>query len=566
MAGKGFATLATDLMQQFYTDLNFGSFPGKLEYVGAPLGVDSDRYAYAVMTADDGPLADPKIDAWYRIATTDNEATRATKGYRWMIDNQLANLMPQARPFPNSKNAESFTYWKAYLDYIIDPETVGEDPPPPPQPPKPNPQPQPPKNPGPPPPKPSPPPKPKPKPPGGFLILPRDWDFAEQRSPSPFAGIQLASVGSLADLVQNSQLVTIQAATGFYATPPTSKPARHPANLNTPKGTPRRASKNKVANIPANQSWDRIQFFNNPNYSTHPTADGNVPYAWRNQLGYMTYSQFLMDFGYERSPGFNQSVNAQPAIGVKPQHSVESPHCVYHTEATAAGVFSFPVSEQPTHALRRALIAGLDKIADMNLGLTPGSGDRVSIVTFDGVSNQHTPRVVQPLTGDFLAAMTACTKLQAVGDVGNTTATENGIILARQHLAPVSEGGAGRQNTTRVFVLLSDGVPNVWATDESKVSSFMGGNPSPNFYDPDYVWYNAPLMQTAEIQKKNQKMYPVGMGMGSDLDFMDRMARIAKTDQGGLSARGAGNPADYEAQLTAIFDKLLKQRATRLVQ
>ena len=45
---------------------------------------------------------------------------------------------------------------------------------------------------------------------------------------------------------------------------------------------------------------------------------------------------------------------------------------------------------------------------------------------------------------------------------------------------------------------------------------------------------------------ENTAIYPVGIGLGTDYNFMDRMARVSGTDKAGLSPRGSGNPADYE--------------------
>jgi hypothetical protein len=62
------------------------------------------------------------------------------------------------------------------------------------------------------------------------------------------------------------------------------------------------------------------------------------------------------------------------------------------------------------------------------------------------------------------------------------------------------------------------------------------------------------------------EVYPVGMGMGTDYDFLDRMARIANTDVGGLSPRGSANPAEYEDVLTDIFSDIVNNAGSRLVE
>ena len=47
--------------------------------------------------------------------------------------------------------------------------------------------------------------------------------------------------------------------------------------------------------------------------------------------------------------------------------------------------------------------------------------------------------------------------------------------------------------------------------------------------------------------------------------FKDKLG-LAGTDVGGLSPRGTGNPADYEAQLTQIFKTIINTRTGRLMK
>ena len=215
------------------------------------------------------------------------------------------------------------------------------------------------------------------------------------------------------------------------------------------------------------------------------------------------------------------------------------------------------------HAVRRALIAALQEVKTRNAGLSAGTGDKVCLVTYDGVDANHQPTILVPLTENYGSVMTACTRLQCVSDVGNTTATEPGVIKARQHIAKPSDGGMGRSYTTKVVVLCTDGVPNVWQTDAATVKADVAANPHANYYGSDYVWYNSILRQAAKMEKKKEKLYSVGMGLGADIDFMDR---IAKTDEAGLSPRGTGNPTDYEQQLINIFRKIINTRSGRLVK
>jgi hypothetical protein len=78
-APKGYPTVGHELMKNVYEDFGFGAYPGAMEYIGKPLGVASDSYAYAEMTKDGGPLTQNSIAAAYRITPTDTEAIRKQK-------------------------------------------------------------------------------------------------------------------------------------------------------------------------------------------------------------------------------------------------------------------------------------------------------------------------------------------------------------------------------------------------------------------------------------------------------------------------------------------------------
>lgn len=441
----GYPTVGSDLIQTIFDDFGYGTYPGLVQHVGQPLGVAQDNNAYANLTKNGGPLTLTSIPTTYRILGSDGAATRKTKAYKWLIDFQIAVIMPAAKPVPSSASAAGFAYWSAYLDYI------------------------------------------------------------------------LYQTGSSA---------------------------------------------------PPSQDSDRITGFNNPNGSTFPSASSSLVQAWRNKIGYVSYVQFMMDWGRDRSPDVANSTNSDPAVGTKTPLSVLSPYCPYHTETTAAGNFSFPPREQPTHASRRSLIAAIKVVQDMNSGVGASSADRVSLVTFDALDAYHQPEIKVALTNNYQTAMQACTTLQAVGDINASTATENGLILARQHLETPENGGQGRSYASKVLVLLTDGVPNLYSSSNSTISNYIADNPDADFYSSSSgnAAKNSVLMQTSMAQGKSGHVYPVGLGLGADYDFLDRVARIAETDKSGQSPRGSGNPAEYEQRLTAIFTEIIKSPGSRLVK
>lgn len=274
------------------------------------------------------------------------------------------------------------------------------------------------------------------------------------------------------------------------------------------------------------------------------------------KIGYRSYVHFLMYNGRERKPDGSTYTPL----------SQYSPDCPLHTESTAAGEFQFPPREQPTHAARRAIIAAIEVIKERNQNIAdPNQRDWVSVVTFDRLTGGG-PEIAQSLTGNYEDAMQACTMLQACSHTSASTATEAGLIKARAHIKPKKDGGAGRLATNKVIVLLTDGLPNLYQTSASTIRTYMNNNPSGDFYGGNYP-RDAALMQTSMMQGDHWFMYPVGIGLGCDYDFMDRMSRMGSTaNSDGEGPRGSGNPADYEERLTEIFRNIITNPKLRLVQ
>jgi hypothetical protein len=434
-SAQGYSTVATDLMQQIFTDFNYGTFPGTLQYVGAPLGVTANSSAYANLTKDNGPLASGSIPSTYRISNSNSEATRKQKAYKWMIDYQIASVMPNAKPTPNSST--NYNYWAKYLDYIIQSKSVSG------------------------------------------------------------------------------------------------------------RGT-----------LPPSQDSDRIDGLNNPNSVSFPSASSSEPQSYRNKIGYRTYVQFMMDFGRNVRP---DGSNYSPL-------STSSPDCPWHNETVGSQTFSFPPREQPTHASRRALIAAIQVIKERNESIPDlTQRDWVSVVSFDVTSPG--PVIHQTLTGDYDSAMTACTALQAVADNTYSTATETGLLTAKEHIKPSTEGGSGRKHAHKVVVLLTDGMPNLYTSNTSTINNYISDHPDDDFYSGSAYAYNAPLMQATSMQVMGWSVFPVGLGLGTDYSFMDRLARMGGTaNDDGESPRGSGNPAQYEQRLADIFRQIITSPKSRLVQ
>lgn len=537
-ASDGYPTIGSQLMQQLYDDFGYGSFPGELGYLGEPWGARQDKYAYAELTKDGGPLTAKRVPSKYRIKSSDDERTRKRKAYSAIIDRQIARLMPGATPAADS--SENYAYWEKYLDYVIQPVKVAS------------------------------------------YSSGTKWGSSRKsgkkaRSSSGNRGKSgggsatqppKRTVGGLGPDPECPWYAAWMADPRHRGAP---GPAARPLDLHlamAPGGSaglmPRLLLGAAPGTPPQGRGWlppgqdgDRISSFNNPNPSTFPGVSSGVPRWFRNRIGYLTYVQFMVDHGRDLKPVGDRYVPL----------SHYSRFCPWHAEETAGGVFRFPPRAQPMHAARRSLIAAMEVVRQRNASIVnPTQRDWVSVITFDSLRGGG-PVVQQPLTADYEAAMESCTSLQAVGDKGASTATETGMIEAREHLRPQREGGAGRSSTNKVVVLLTDGVPNLYSSHPSEIDAFIAQSESTDFYSGGAYWYDAPLMQAAAMQAHGWSTFPVGVGLGTDYDFMDRLARLGGTaNEDGQSARGTGNPVDYEQRLTQIFEQIITNPKVRLVE
>lgn len=430
-ADQGYPTVGSEQGKQIFDDFDYGSFPGNLEYIGSRLGAPENSSAYAKLTKKNGLLSSKKIPKKYRIKSRDSKKTKKRKAYSAIIDLQLAVIMPNAKPTPDS--SVNYDYWEEYLDYIIQPN----------------------------------------------------------KSEPPY------------------------------------------------------------------QSKYRITGFNNPNRISFPKAKSSTVKAFRNKVGYLTYVQFMMDYGRDYKPDGREYVPL----------STKSPYCPWNTEQTAGGEFSFPPRSQPVHASRRALIAAMQVIKERNLPVGDNTQkDWVSVISFDRLNNGG-PILKQSLTADYKDAMEACTRLQACGDMSYSTATDAGMTFAQKHISPKDEGGEGRKGTNKIIVLLTDGSPNLTNSSSRDVSDYIRDSDSQDFYSGNKTTHNGPLVAAGKMNDEHWKVFPVGIGLGTNYDFMDRMSRVGgSADENGQGPRGSGNPAEYEKRLADIFKKIITNPEVRLVQ
>ena len=487
-SGTPYSGVGNTIVQDFYTDMGFGNYPGTLEYIGSPLGVPADKTAYAKMTENGGPLAASTIDARYRILDADSEHTRRTKAYSWMMDFQLKRLLPAARPVPDSQT--NYSYWQKYIDYVMIVQYVSN--------------------------------------------IPRDsggggssgGGSSTPPPPKPSYGFQLRDVPQYAFMLSSGMHLV-----GW-------------------------AGPDHRGWIPPSTDGDRIYRFNNPNLFAYPSGDKSTRWQVRNKFGYRTYAQFLLDYGRDEKPEGQTFV----------QSSINSEHCPFHGEMINGESFQLPPRTQPMNAVRRSLISSLQVIRDRNreFGMTAGR-DLVAVMAFDKAENGTT--LVHGLTDDYESAMKACTLLQSTSDKGRSTATEVGLKDAYSYIRPNNEGGFGRRGANKVVVLLTDGLPNAYSSSNGDIDNFVAGNTGESdFYGGGYYWLDAALMQAKIMQSEKWFVYPIGIGFGTDYDFMDRVARIGTTATDGKAMRGTGNPALYEESLEKMFLEIITNAAVGLVK
>ncbi len=379
----GQSCVGDELMQRVFEDFGFGSYPGVLEHIGQPWGVSPDEDAYAELLKEDGPLSQPSIAGAYRIQPGDNLVTRKKKVYSAIIDYQIARLMPNAKPTPDSRL--NYAYWQKYLDYVI---------------------------------------------------------F------SPTHGMPDAHVSTM----------------------------------------------------------------HNPNRDAFPSAAKELPLKYANKVGYLTYVQFMMDYGRDLRP---DGINYVPL-------SRQSPYCPFHKEETPAGDFLFPPREEPLHSVRRALIAVLHFLMERNATLPAEDQDWVSIIAFD------TPRgggvdIVQPLTPNLAQAMLACTHLQACGDKGPATNLEAGLLAAREHLRSAAQGRSPRRHAQKVVILLTDGLPNAAVSSSQESLTFASSSLQEVGVADCGAAQAAGLMQAVRIRQDGWAFFAIEVGAGANRAFIERL-------------------------------------------
>jgi Flp pilus assembly protein TadG len=444
-AFSGYPTIGTDIMQNVFTDFGFGTYPGTSNHIGQGFipnnQLTTNAYNYLANTY---LLNNNNVTTTYRVSSGDSSSTRKTKAYKFLIDKQLATLMPKAKPTPSSSNSSSLSYWTDYLDYVID---------------------------------------------GG-------------------------------------------------------------------------------KNGPPNQDSYQIDSGANPYGDAWPDLTSSSITGFSNKIGYQTYVQFLMDYGWNKQAG-----------GQYTQISRLSDNCPWNTDTdpNSPGYgFQFPPREQPTHSVRLAVMAAIAKIASLNVGLSETSKDHVGVVTFDTASGVTVKYPLSISGCDYNAAKGSLCDIQCVADDTLSTASENGLIAAKNMLDPSTNPTGARPAATKFVIFLTDGIPNIKSSSNSTITNYANSHTKGEWFGSVTNQYerNSVLMQTDIMQALGWKVNAIAIGLGADRSMMDRMARMGGTAQADptnvngpkISAYATGNPADYQTRLTGIFQGIVGASNVKVVK
>ena len=441
----GYPTIGTDIMSNVFSDFGFGSYPGTTKFIGQDTipasQLNTNAYNYLANTY---LLNNQNVSTTYRVASSDSTATRKTKTYKWIVDNQLAQLMPMAKPLPNSADSASLSYWTDYLDYVIA---------------------------------------------GGSHAPPNQNPYQMSGAANPYA-----------------------------------------------------------------DAWPNL------------TSSSISPFS--NMVGYQTYVQFMMDYGWNKQAG-----------GQYTQISKQSPNCPWFSDPdpNSPGYgFLFPPREQPTHSVRLAVMAAIDQIASLNTGFTETAKDHIGVVTFDTVEGSIVKNALSINSCDYNAAKASVRDLQCVADDVYSTASENGLILARQMLDPAQNPSGARPAAIKYVIFLTDGIPNLKQSSNTTISNYATAHPKGEWFTSGSFQYerNSVLMQTSQMQAMGWNVYAIAIGLGADRTMMDKMARMAGTGLADptnlsgpkISAYATGNPADYQNRLTSIFQNIVGSSNVKVVK
>jgi hypothetical protein len=221
-------------------------------------------------------------------------------------------------------------------------------------------------------------------------------------------------------------------------------------------------------------------------------------------------------------------------------------------------------------------MAAINKIASLNTGLSEAAKDHVGVVSFDTASGVTTRYPLSISGCDYNAAKGSLCGIQCVADDTLSTASENGLIAAKNMLDPSVNPSGARSAATKFVIFLTDGIPNIKQSSNTTISNYTSAHTQGEWFTSGSYENerNSVLMQTDVMQSMGWKVNAIAIGLGADRTMMDRMARMGGTalsdpnNPNGpkISAYATGNPADYQTRLTSIFQGIVGASNVKVVK
>ena len=242
------------------------------------------------------------------------------------------------------------------------------------------------------------------------------------------------------------------------------------------------------------------------------------------------------------------------------------------------------------HAARRSLIKALMVLKYFNHNVDMDSRDHVAIVNFDffNASTGEIPQILQTFNGDYDQVMKICMLIfKPWTDKGSSTALEPGLRTAYNYMDQNS-----RDFADKVVVNLDR-----WKSESNLYQPHRAGQPirrlsdrsianktrevkdaedqrlfyrprDPKLYQPGpygHYLYNAAFMQTHKMAEDEWHVYAVGLGYGVNDDFIDRLAKLGKTEELEAENIVKGTPQQVEEGLTKVFKAIVLRPRVVLV-
>ena len=139
--------------------------------------------------------------------------------------------------------------------------------------------------------------------------------------------------------------------------------------------------------------------------------------------------------------------------------------------------------------------------------------------------------------------------------------------MAREHLQPSSQGGAGRRNVHKVVILLTDGLPNCAVSSSKPIQDFASAYIDSGSLSDWSEAELAALVQAVKFHHDGWSFYPIGVGVRVNHKFIEQLARCA-----GLARNArpfdaiADHPVGRVEKIVQVLRQIIDHPPIHLVQ